>query len=67
MTGRRAPYTFRQTDITRALRAVRKAGFENARLEVDTDGRIVVIVGKVDVEFTATCDGETSEDVKKLI
>jgi hypothetical protein len=37
------------------------------RVEVDTDGRIVVIVGRVGVEFTVVRYGETSEDVKKLI
>jgi hypothetical protein len=67
VTGRRAPCAFRQTDVTRALKAARAAGFENVRVEVDTDGRIVIIVGKVDIEFSAARNGETPEDVKKLI
>jgi hypothetical protein len=36
--------TFRQGDLTRALKAVRAAGVEVARVEVDKEGRISVIV-----------------------
>jgi len=42
----KGPCAFRQTDITRAVKAVAKAGVEVARVEVDKDGRIVVIAGK---------------------
>lgn len=42
----RAPLAFRQTDVTRAVKAVVAAGVEVARVEVDKDGRIVVIAGK---------------------
>jgi hypothetical protein len=45
MTGRRAPCTFRQTDITRALKAIRRAGFARARLEIDRDGKIAIVAG----------------------
>jgi hypothetical protein len=65
--GRRGPCAFRQRDVTRALKAARKAGYEHVRVEVDTDGRIIVIVGKVGVEFAPPRNGETPEDVKKLI
>jgi hypothetical protein len=44
MTGRRAPCTFRQTDVTRALKAARRAGFERVRVEIDQDGKVVAIV-----------------------
>jgi hypothetical protein len=67
MSGRRGPCTFRQTDVTRALRAVRAAGFEHVRVEVDTDGRIILIAGNVGAELTATHPSETPDDVKKLI
>jgi hypothetical protein len=44
----RGQQTFRQGDVTRALRAVRKAGVEVLRVEVDRDGEIVVVVGNQD-------------------
>jgi hypothetical protein len=43
--GRR-PCTFKQSDVTKAVRAVVAAGVEVARVEVDKDGRIVVVAGK---------------------
>jgi hypothetical protein len=47
------PRTFKQQDMTRALLAAKKAGVPVARVEVDKDGKIVVIVGKPeDVEAT---------------
>ena len=37
------PTTFRQSDVTRAITAVRKAGLEVARVEVDTtEGKVVL-------------------------
>ena len=39
----RAPATFRQSDITKAIRAARKAGVENVRVEIAKDGRIVIV------------------------
>jgi hypothetical protein len=39
----RAPSTFRETDVKRALRATRAAGMEVLRWEVGRDGRIVVV------------------------
>lgn len=40
---RRAPSPFRQRDLTRAIRAVTIAGVGIARVEIGTDGRIVVV------------------------
>jgi hypothetical protein len=40
----RAPSTFRQRDLTAALKAARAAGCEVARVEVGKDGRIVVVL-----------------------
>lgn len=42
----RGPATFRQRDMTAAIRAVRAAGVSVARVEVDRDGKIIVIPGK---------------------
>ena len=36
---------FRQTDITRAIKAVRKAGLGVARTEIDRDGTIRIVHG----------------------
>jgi len=39
----RAPLTFKQSDLTRALRAARAAGERVSRAEIDRDGKIVVV------------------------
>jgi hypothetical protein len=39
----RGPCTFKQSDLTRAVRAVVAAGVEVARVEVGKDGKIVVM------------------------
>lgn len=38
--------TFRQQDATRAARAALAAGLEVQRIEIDRDGKIVVVVTK---------------------
>jgi hypothetical protein len=42
----RAPCTFRQSDVVRAIKAVKAAGERVARVEVDSGGKIVIIVGR---------------------
>ena len=44
----RAPLTFRQRDLVRALRGTKAAGLEISKVEIDKDGKIVVIIGKSD-------------------
>ena len=39
----RAPSTFRQQDVTRAVKAVTVAGVHIARIEIDKAGKIVII------------------------
>lgn len=41
MAGKRA--TFTQADLTRAVKAVRAAGLDVARVEIGTDGKIVLV------------------------
>lgn len=42
----RGACTFKQSDVTKAVKAVMAAGVEVARVEVDRDGKIIVVVGK---------------------
>jgi hypothetical protein len=42
----RIPSTFRQADLTKALRAAAAAGVDIARVEIDTTGKIVIVTGK---------------------
>jgi hypothetical protein len=42
----RGRLTFKQADMTRAMRAATAAGIQVARVEVDNAGKIVIIVGK---------------------
>jgi hypothetical protein len=39
----RAPSTFRQQDVTRAVKAVTAAGVGIARVEIDKSGKITII------------------------
>jgi hypothetical protein len=43
MTRPRAPSTFRQQDVTRAVKAVVAAGVGIARVEIDRAGKITII------------------------
>ena len=52
----RASCTFRQTDVTRAVKAVAAAGVHIGRVEIDRAGKIVIIAAK-----TTEQSGETTE------
>jgi hypothetical protein len=39
---------FKKTDVTRAARAVLAAGLDVARIEVNKDGKIIIVPGKPD-------------------
>jgi hypothetical protein len=44
----RRPCLFKERDVTRATKAVRAAGLEIARVEINKDGVIVVVPGKAE-------------------
>jgi hypothetical protein len=44
----RGPCTFKETDLTRALKAAKKAGVDVARAEVARDGTIVLVLNTRD-------------------
>jgi hypothetical protein len=44
----RRPSIFKQRDVTRAAKALRAAGYDLARIEINRDGVIVVVPGKPD-------------------
>jgi hypothetical protein len=42
----RATTSFKKSDVAKAYKAIIDAGGQVARVEVDTDGRIIVVIGK---------------------
>ena len=52
----RAPCTFRQADVTRAVKAVAAAGVHIARVEIDRAGKIVIIAAEATEQ-----SGDTTE------
>jgi hypothetical protein len=45
MTAPRGPASFRQSDVTRAIRATQKAGVALARVKIGRDGKIILVTG----------------------
>jgi hypothetical protein len=56
----KGPYPFRETDITRAFRAAKKAGIEHPIIEVDTEHRRLRIIPRDEVS-TVTDHNEWNE------
>jgi hypothetical protein len=48
----RGPLNFRQRDVTAAVKAVKKAGENVARVEVDGEGKIIIYVGATNMVAT---------------
>jgi hypothetical protein len=52
----RPPSAFRQQDVTRAFRAAKAAGVRVARIEIDRDGKIVIVTGEAPVQDSTPLD-----------
>jgi hypothetical protein len=50
----RGSSTFKQQDVTRAVKAVIAAGVEVQKVEIDREGKIVVVSGKPDEPHKTT-------------
>ena len=48
----RTPSTFRQADVTRAVKAVVAAGVGIARVEIDKFGKIVIVTAGAEAEIS---------------
>jgi hypothetical protein len=57
----RAPSTFRQADLTKAVKAVRSAGVDILRVELTKDGRIVIVTGEAQPAVQDDLDRELEE------
>lgn len=55
--------TFRQRDLTAAVKAVEAAGVGVARVEVDKDGKIIIIPGKPPVPADPAVRGLPEQDL----
>jgi hypothetical protein len=60
----RGPATFRQRDLTAAVKAMRAAGCEVARVEIGKNGTIVVVTGKGADEVSEVADNFFDEKMK---
>lgn len=63
----RAPSTFRQQDVTRAVRAVAAAGVKVSRVEVDRSGKIVVVTTDAPDASPSIVREETPDNIKALL
>ena len=59
LTRARTPSTFRQQDVTRAVKAVAAAGVGIAKVEIDKAGKIIIIA--LGVERSGEGGGEANE------
>lgn len=61
----RGMQTFRQADLTKAVKGAAAGGIKVTRVEIDRNGKIVVIAGReLDTEVNKA---ETPEDLRNLL
>ena len=60
----RSTSTFRQSDLTRAIRGVRNAGVDVARAEIARDGKIVIVVGEAG-NVNSNCELTPDDELKR--
>jgi hypothetical protein len=63
----RARQHFRQTDVTKAIKAAVAAGLPVARVEVSPEGRIVIVASTPEGEQNYSVPEETSDDIRRLL
>ena len=64
------PATFKETDLTRALRAARKAGADVERVEIGRDGRIVLVLkngDEVSPRVTSGTNGAHQAEIRQRL
>jgi hypothetical protein len=61
----RRPCVFRQRDVTKAVKAVVAAGVAVAKVEVDRDGKIVVVLGETS-QIRSPATGATNGTASKI-
>ncbi|QOZ33655.1 hypothetical protein XH92_19935 [Bradyrhizobium sp. CCBAU 53421] len=61
----RARQAFKQTDVTKAVRAVAAAGVTVGRVEISPDGRIIVVADAGSDQDRGVSD--TSDDLRGLL
>ena len=60
----RGKYKFKQSDITRALRATKAAGVGISKIEIEPDGRMVIILSDGKAAMTDDhCSGNPWDSV----
>jgi hypothetical protein len=59
----RASSTFRQSDVTKAIKAATAAGVRIARVEIDKTGKIVIITANDPVQSGETREGNEWDSV----
>jgi hypothetical protein len=54
----RGAQTFKQIDVTKALKGAVAAGVDVKRVEIDREGKIVIVAGRPEAAASTTSDNE---------